>query len=256
MSERGDVMIINEETGIRLAGQEVETPYGKLTLLVGDSFYQNMVQANFGRETDNGGYPDIVNNPYKDEIVRILSTLLALKEREVSLGRDFSSYQPTPKDLIIIYMKPGNTIWLADSMKEDLLDPNELRTISNYEVGYPTFEWETDKFMFIRFYGLDYQLPSDWEDKELEFYRGLNYMITNPFFQLIVEAAVSNGYDHIDFSNRYTNKGYEGIKQSPFSSLFTHPGIDAGMSNKQPLLLENVRMGIPSVIEIDFENFK
>ncbi len=55
MTDRGDVVVINEETGLRLAGQVVETEYGTLILLISDRRYQHFYKDNFGETTALGG---------------------------------------------------------------------------------------------------------------------------------------------------------------------------------------------------------
>ena len=261
MSERGDVVIINEETGLQLAGQEVETAYGRITLLIGDTLYQSLVESSFGRETSLGGYPNIVDSPHRDEMMRIMATLIAIKNGEIGLGGNFESYQPEPKNFVMIYMTPGNAIRLANSMEEGLIDPDNVRAISNYEVGYPTLEIIDNTFLFIRFFGAVGQLPEDYPEdaKQLSLYEGLSYTLTNPLYRLVLEAAVAQGYDHIEFANNYTNKGFEGLMQSPFGSLFANPGIKTWMSQEREhisVTLEKLKHVIPSVIEVDFADFQ
>ena len=263
MSERGDIVIINEETDLQLAGQVVETKYGKYTLLLADSYYQALTKYHLNETTILGGYPNLVDSPLKDEIGRIIFTLLQLKEKEIVLGSvNLRDYEPAPKNFIAIYMNPGNTSRLANSMPEGFIDPSEIKTIvANGEFGYPTIETQNNNSVLIRFMLATGSLSlSSYPEESLQF--NLISHMRYIFRSLLIEAAVAQGTHDQKF-----RKGYPSVKESPFAALFSHPEINeaheallwTGEVRSQEELVEAMRksnLGSQGAIEIDFDNFK
>lgn len=263
MSERGDIVINNEETDLQLAGQIVETKYGKYTLLFAASYYQALTKYHLNETTVLGGYPNLVDSPLKDEIGRIISTSIQLKEKEIILGNvNLRTYEPAPKNFIAIYMNPGNTSRLANSMPEGFIDPGEIKTIvANGEFGYPTIETQNNNFVLIRFILATGALNlSSFPEESLQ--SSLVLYIQCFFRVLLKEAAVAQGTQDQIF-----REGYHSVKESPFAALFSHPEIDEGLEALMSIgrvrsheeLVEAMRkanLGSQKTIEIDFENFK
>lgn len=152
MSERGDAVIINEETGLRLAGQVVENKYGSFTFLFGDTLYQYAYTGNV-RETADinaGGYPNFADSNLKDEIGRIISTLIQLKNKEINVGSvDLATYEPKPKDYVAIYTNPGTIIMLQQSMPEGLIKEEDYKRHEG-TLGFPILKGPNGEELIIK----------------------------------------------------------------------------------------------------------
>ena len=270
MSERGDVVIINEETGIRLAGQTMRTEHGTYTLLLQDSNYRTAANLNYRETSENmGGYPSITNHPYKEELVRIMSTLIELKEREVNLGSiNLASHKPQSKDFIAIYLNPGYAIPLAETFPDNFVDPNAARQIYSGELGYPILVTENGEYLLIRFTARNhpnYPNPDFFPEgrEEESIFDTFAYYFHETYFALLKEAATSQGT-----AERFFLEGWKSVKESHFSRLFSDPNIDfitetafspqRGPYDAETMLteIERARFGISNIIEVDFNKFK
>ena len=264
MSERGDIVIINEETNLQLAGQKVETPYGSYTILVGDTQYQYYYKHYFNETTKLGGYMNIAESPLKDELGRIYSTLVQLEEKEIIIGSvNLATYQSQPKDLVMIYMNAGTTSRLADSLPEGLMDPSEVETIYANMFGFPLIKTPNEQFLLARFtYGYSFERSSDYAQSCLEWDMSLQRRV---FSELVVEAAVAQGV-----GDRKSIASWAKILNSPFQPLFSNPQIIEGMdalkpySPGQPVYTPESfargvaigRLGSPGLVTVDFDKLK
>ena len=266
MSERGDIIIVNEETGVRLAGQEMRTEHGIFTLLLQDSNYRTAANLNYRETSENmGGYPSITDHPYKEELVRIMSTLIELKSREIMLGNvNLASHIPTDKNLIAIIMNPGNAIPLSRTLPENFIDPNHARQIYSGVLGYPILVTENGEYLLIRFTARLYpNYPNPDFFPEESIFDTFAHYLRETYFSLLREAASSQGT-----ADRFFLEGYKSVRESPFSRLFSDPDIDfymeppfsraRGPFDAETLHVElrRARFGISNIIEVDFENFK
>ncbi len=251
MADRGDAVVINEETGLRLVGQVVETEYGTLTLLISDRRYQHFYKDNFGETTALGGYPNMIENPYKGEFGRIISTLIQLKEKEIGFGVNLATHEPPPKNLVDINMSPGNAQRLADSMPEGFLDTQKIKAYSQIELGFPLFEAANGDFFLVRFTSNYGRLLTSYPRDSL--HMALAVRIGEIWSSLLAEAGKPS--DVL-------------IRESRYAPLFSHPEINAATSafsrdepkitSQEELLdrIERAKFGVPEIIEVDFEKFK
>lgn len=310
MSERGDVVIINKETGIQLAGQRIETKYGSYTFLMADSAYQYIIRSILDEKEINldeevilsrypadwvannkfkqevlkvvedlrkiqgfkegkeslGGYPNLAESPYKEELTRVISTLLALKEKEISLGSvNLANYQPKPKDFVMVTMKPGNAQRLASILPEGLIDPNDPASMVIYtgaDVGYPVIKAQNGVY-FNAFFTSTVGKPLK------DSYEAMFYHVFTPYFTkfpwrfLVRDAGRVHGIN-VRFS-------YSLFWEGPFAPLFSNLDIYGHLTAfnperspyKPPYTVDQnweqqnwVRFGTSEVVEIDFEKFK
>ena len=254
MSERGDAVIINRETGLKLAGQVVENKYGSYTLLFGESYYQYLYgHWRNGEATSLGGYPNVAESPLKEEIGRILSTLLELRNKEVGFS-DLSTHQPKEKHLTAIFMNMGGASIIESSLEEGLLNIDELKKISNIELAFPPQELGQDSLLTVRFFLASGTLTS-FPDEGLPV--DLSRHIPRTFENLIRQAAIANG-----INQDFLFKGYvDGIKVSVFSGLFANDEIDGAFGAFNRLDWEpaervrRAKWGVPSIVEVDFSKF-
>jgi hypothetical protein len=310
MSERGDVVIINKETGIQLAGQRIETKYGSYTFLMADSAYQYIIRSILDEKEINldeeailsrypadwvannefkqevlkvvedlqkirgfreggeslGGYPNLTESPYNEELTRIISTLLALKEREISLGSvNLANYQPKPKDFVMVTMKIGNAQRLASILPEGLIDPSDPASMVIYtgaDVGYPVIKTQDNVYLNAYF--------TSTVGKPLkDSYETVFYHVFTPYFTkfpwrfLVRDAGRVHGIN-VRFS-------YSLFWEGPFAPLFSNLDIYGHLTAfsperspyKPPYTVDQnweqqnwVRFGTSEVVEIDFEKFE
>jgi hypothetical protein len=275
MSERGDIVIINEENSLQLAGQKVETPYGSYTFLTGDTHYQYFYKRLYNETTKLGGYMNIAENPLKDELGRIFSTLIQLKEREITIGGvDLATYQPQPKDLVVIYMNVGWTSRLADSLPEGLMDPSEVEAIYTSSFGFPFIKTPNEQFLLARFsYGYIWEVFECYEMVQTCLETDISYQ-RRLISELLIEAAVAQGVG----DRRSLFVWVPRVYKSPFQPLFSDSRIIEGMEalrkyfdstcaskvppyfgNDPELLSKAITkddLGSPGLITVDFEKFK
>lgn len=261
LAERGDVVIINRESGLQFAGQIVETKYGTFTLLLSDSHYQEQVKRLLSEENlavsaslsnypadwveerqfrqgveeiistlsrlqgfrdgseHLGGYPNMVDNPYKEEIMRIISSLIDLKEGKIGFDVNLVTYQPEAKDFIMIYMKPFNAVRLANILPKGLVNPDETGFMIRYtpfHIGYSTIETESGVFVNALF-AVSTQVEH-YPNPERNFYRMFSlFYIEMPFRILMREAGREQGV-YVEFS---LNSFFD----TPLAPLFTNPEV-------------------------------
>lgn len=266
MSERGDIVIINEETGLELAGQKVETKYGSFTLLISRSHFQFLYKEHFGETTELGGYPNFSDSHLREEISRIISTLIQLKENEISVGSvNLATYEPKPKDFVAIFANPGATYQLADSLPEGMVDPENVQNIVSLQVGFPTLKTEDGQHVFIRMVGAPgYHADELDPNMTLEKSLGASQFIL-AIGQLVSEASASQGTG--DMAKLFGP--YDLISKSVYSGLFsneeiktTFGGLPAAAGHEEPYVYEDVLkyfeydLGANGIIKVDFEKFK
>ena len=253
MSERGDVVVVNEETGLKVAGQRVETDYGSYTLLFEGSFYQDLYLAYAGETTTLGGYPNIAESPIKQEIGRICSTLLELRSRDIGFDTDFTTHQPKEKNAVAVFMSMGSTGIIASSVEKGLVDINELEKVSELEVAFPPKELGPDGLLLTSFRLT--AIPTSLSEDMLTSRLSRRYIV-DLFSNLVKEAAAANGMD-----TSFVLGGYRGIKQSAFSGLFANEEIEGAYDaiNRTEWTPEerDLKAGfsVPNIVTVDFSKF-
>ena len=193
----------------------------------------------------------MIENPYKGEFGRIISTLIQLKEKEIGFGVNLATHEPPPKNLVDINMSPGNAQRLADSMPEGFLDTQKIKAYSQIELGFPLFEAANGDFFLVRFTSNYGRLLTSYPRDSL--HMALAVRIGEIWSSLLAEAGKPS--DVL-------------IRESRYAPLFSHPEINAATSafsrdepkitSQEELLdrIERAKFGVPEIIEVDFEKFK
>jgi hypothetical protein len=266
-TERGDTVIIDNESDIRLAGQVIETQYGSFSLLMQDTRYQeykrNQYHTNPG---EVAGYANLADHPLIEEISRIASTLVELHDREVGFGSGLANHQPQPKNFYFITLHPGTSYPLSRMLPPGLFRPVDVRELYYLHSGLPLLNAGDNNYFLIRF--LPAGVPSfkttpgyDIEKLNASMGRVIRYGLVN----LIGDVHQYRGMRYFESPV----PSYEQITSSPFGPLLLNPQIDYYFSQSDEALgveppysheevltiLEHGGFGATETVEIDLTKF-
>src|SRR3989344_5822376 len=215
---------------------------------------------------DFGGYPNFTKSSYKEELVKIMSSLIAIQQQEVDAATvTSSSYEPQPKDIVVIMSRPGNAIPLAQTLPDGLIDPNDENALLFYskkDLAFPMLKTKSGTFVKTLFLGSGRERPLSGYHVTF-FFRDFNSDFVELSLRSITHDAVkAQGVSHSWDFNLYFIQ--------PFSKLFENSELyyclsaDTGrypvktyFMGGQPLLdwLKHMRFGMQEIIEVDFEKF-
>lgn len=242
---------------MHLAGQVIETQHGTFTVIIHDILYRRTFENHFDSSTPYGGYPNLIDSPVSDEIGRIISTLIDLRERRIASGVDLAQYEPLSNSLVYIEILVGRSIPLSEMMPGGMFDP-ELTRGRGLWTQYRSFEMPDGTMVQIASMP-GHQLDGRFEQEESIHY-AMAQVVERIFYALMREAALGMGIYSIDFANRYLISGFDAISKSPFGGLFSNEAIESGMTafgGGRPQIMSKARQdakfGVPSVFEIDFD---
>ena len=300
LSERGDVVIINNQQDVQLAGQRIETRYGSYTVLMSDELYTRIITAILedvdldessilesypadwvsnptyrqeildalddlkrlrGYIQNFSGYPNLSGSPYQEELVRIMSTLIALREGSINLGGvDLASYQPAPRDFLVVEMTPGNGYKMAQMLPEGSINP-EIQTIyTQGDTGFPLTRLRNGVYVSGFFGGNTPGRALNYPDTVFyDFY--MDYYVQYPLRFLLRDAGRTQGVDVLYGADAFFN--------GPFFPLFQREEIYGHLSAfterspfQPPYSLEQnliqrdwQNLGVEDLIEVDFGKF-
>lgn len=211
------------------------------------------------------GYLNLAESPNVEEIMRVISTLIALKEGEITSDSvNLATYQPEPKDFIFTYMTNGNAIRFANALPTGLADPNDPTFLMRYsasDIGFRTVETDDGVFINAIFMG---SKPSVFSSNpEIHVYNHFTGLYIESAFQaLIREIRVESGAStRFEYNDYFTGQ---------FAKLFSNPNVYNSLtafdpqrspikppySGQENLQSQNwLRYGISEIVEVDLSKF-
>jgi hypothetical protein len=311
-SERGDILLVNQERGVRLAGQRVETRYGSYTFLISDRLYQFLIRSMISetslderavfeaypdlfsddpllrqdlqetlnalssiqgfREGGEGlaGYPNLSASSRMEEYMRIVSTLLALRQGEISLGsQELSSYQPRPRDFVAVLMGTGNATTFSDLLPEGVFnaeDRTQLVLNTQRDLAFRPREALDDVFVQADFLGTQ---PLGGRPLEPEMVGAFYEIFYKTYFEIPLRTLLRETARDLGIATNWTRTSYS---TPPFADLFSNRDmyyyLTAGSSQTYPIQppytseqilqrYEDLRFGIPKeLVEVSFNGLE
>ncbi len=202
-----------------------------------------------------GGYPNMLENPFIDEIVRAMSVLTDLKERDVGFGSHLASYVPEYQDHVVIFMNPGNATKLANALPDNSVDPDSLKRLGNIEFAFPTFMSSNGEYVHTEFWNTGFRGPRD--NPEVDIYQSFRFYIDLPLVNLTREVRDVYGLSHYkhyagEFAPIYSNDILPYLAPHIYGKDIPTPYSWQNSLQMQ----EWIRFGLLDIVEIDFSKLR